>query len=454
MALRKILRRRASSGKRANPSMIFLPLLLALSASALPQDPPKTKEQWSQADLERITDEIRAQIEELRGMKYARPVAAKITDKKGFVEYARKRQQATETPERRMRDETVAKLLGLIPFDLDLTKTLEAFLEGQVGGFYDPGTNTFYLMENFTGDLARIILAHELTHALDDQNFDLDKLIQGAGGDTDLEFAIQAMAEGSGTNAMNVWTVQHMKELDKKALMESSDLGTQGLDTAPTLIWKPLLAAYLRGEGFLVHAESMNLMAKAAKNDDIRACFTEPPLSSEQILHPQKYWDKAKRDDPVHVAIDTSALPKDWTVLGQDTLGELYLGLFTQPFAERGGLAVAKNPMAIMGVKYTNKAAEGWGGDRLVLLGKGEARALYLVTVWDTAEDASEFFEAAQGQFSGAASDEQKHWNSERSLGAVARDDERKAVTLRIEWKTRKEGAEGLPAMLPWNVAK
>jgi hypothetical protein len=90
-------------------------------------------------------------------------------------------------------------------------------------------------MENFTGDLARIILAHELTHALDDQCFDLDKLIEHAGGDTDVEFAIQAMAEGSGTNAMNVWTVKNMAKLEK-ALMESGDLGTQGLDTAPTLI--------------------------------------------------------------------------------------------------------------------------------------------------------------------------------------------------------------------------
>ena len=437
--------------------MMILPTLLALSALAGQDQKTPAQAQWTQADLERISDEIRGQIEELRGMKYTRPVAAKITDKKGFVEYARKRQQATETPERRMRDETVAKLLGLVPFDLDVTKTFESFLEGQVGGFYDPGTNTFYLMENFGGDLARIILAHELTHALDDQCFGLDKLIGKAGGDTDLEFAIQAMAEGSGTNAMNVWTIQHMAQLDKKALMESGNLGTQGLDTAPTLIWKPLLAAYLRGEGFLVHADGMNMLAKAAKNDDIRQCFTEPPLSSEQILHPKKYWDADKRDDPVHVVIDTAALPKDWKVLAQDTLGELYLALFTQPFAERGGLDVGKNPMAIMGVKYTNKPAEGWGGDRLVLLGNGDARALYLVTVWDTPADQQEFFDSASALVSAPAADarpEQQQWHAGLSLAAVSRDDERKAVALRIEWKTRKEGAAGLPAMLPWSLAK
>ncbi len=443
--------------------MMLLSTLLALSASALPQDPPKSKEHWSQADLERVTDEIRGQIEELRGMKYTRPVAAKITDKQGFLEYARKRQEATETPERRQRDETVAKLLGLVPFGLDLSKTFESFLENQVGGFYDPGTNTFYLMESFDGDLARIILAHELTHALDDQCFGLDKLIEGAGGDTDAEFAIQAMAEGSGTNAMNVWTIKHMAELDKGALMKSGDIGTQGLDTAPTLVWKPLLAAYLRGEGFLVHSEGMNMFAKAAKNDELRECFANPPLSSEQILHPKKYWDEKKRDDPVHVVIDTGALPKDWKVLGQDTLGELFLALVTQPFAERGGLAVAGNPMAIMGVKYTNKAAEGWGGDRLVLLGNGDERALYLATLWDTPQDATEFHDAlleltkratapVQTIVSGAEQ-ERLSWLAGLSDLALVQDAEHPAVTLRVEWKTKK-GAEGLPAMLPWSVAK
>jgi hypothetical protein len=443
--------------------MQILSTLLALSASALPQDPPQTKDQWSQADLERVTDEIRAQLEELRGMKFTRPVAAKITDKQGFLGYARKRQEATETPERRLRDETVAKMLGLIPFGLDLAKTLESFLEGQVGGFYDPGSNTFYLMENFTGDLARIILAHELTHALDDQCFDLEKLIEGAGGDTDREFAIQAMVEGSGTNAMNAWTMKNLAKLDKQALMASSDLGTQGLDTAPTLIWKPLLAAYLRGEGFLVHSESMNLLAKAAKNDEIRSCFGEPPRSSEQILHPKKYWDKERRDDPVRVAIDSAGLPQGWEVLGQDTLGELYLGLFTQPFDERGGLDVAKNPLSIMGVKYTNKAAEGWGGDRLVLLGKGEARVLYLATVWDTPEDAVEFRDAlaklvqrdeepVEKLVSGPEL-ERLNWIQGLSDVALAHDASRSAVTLRIEWKTKK-GAEGLPTALPWSVAK
>ena len=73
-----------------------------------------------------------------------------------------------------------------------------------------------------------------------------------------------------------------------------------------------------------------------------------------------------------------------------------------------------------------------------------DARVLYLVTVWDTAEDEAEFLEAAKGQLAGA----------EAVSAAIARDDERKAVTLRVAWKTSPADAEGLPAMLPWSVAK
>ncbi len=437
---------------------LLTPLLL--QAPLLAQDPaaPPAQGEWTQVELESISNEIRGEIETLRGMSYTRPVAVKLTDKQGFLEYARKRQAATETPERRVRDESVAKLLGLVPHELDLQKTFESFLEQQVGGFYDPGSNTFYLMKGFQGDLARIILAHELTHALDDQVFGLDKLIAAAQQDTDVEFAVQAMVEGSGVNAMNAWTMKHMAKLDRKALTDSSDLGTKGLDTAPTVVWKPLLAAYLRGDGFLVHAEGINMLLAAAKNDELRACFNDPPRSSEQILHPKKYWVESKRDRPVPVKLDAANLPKGWKVIGQDTLGELYLGLVTQPFAERGGLD-AKNPMALINTRYTNKSAEGWGGDRLLLAEKGEARVLYLVTYWDTPQDADEFAAAlteltrpVEGQAAGPEA-ERGAWLAWLSACEIERDPKQPAVTLRIEHKTHG-GNESLPRMLAWSAGK
>jgi hypothetical protein len=454
--------------------------------SARPAAPQETREaRWTQAELERVSDEIKTDVEGLRGLAFRRPVRVRLTDGRGFLEYARKRQEMSMTPGRVERDETIAKLLGLIPRDLDLVATFERFLGEQVGGFYDPSTDTFFLMDSFTGGIAKVILAHELTHALDDQHFDIDGTLEKLGEESDSEFAFHAVVEGSGTATMNRWTFEQLKNktLDTADLMAASSLGSQGLSDAPPYIWKPLIAAYLRGEGFLTRTEGMNLAMKAATNDDVARAFSNPPRSSEQILHPEKYWDETKRDEPRRIRFDVAGKARGavfgefrteeskhrdrlarirclrrlagaaqervaaldrllerendrhdrwirrtrgvlgtaefesqrarldgraasrakavdpeasgWKVLGEDTLGELVLALVATPASERKGFDAA-NPLAILGLRYTNAVAEGWGGDRALLLAKGDERCLDFVTVWDSLEDAREFETALQ----------------------------------------------------------
>src|SRR5437763_1815640 len=186
-----------------------LPILAALSfpAQQMPPVPETAKpgQKWTQETLEAASEEIRLQIEQLRGMKYKRPVPVKITDQKGLIEYAKKREEKTESPGRTKSDEIVAKLLGLIPADLDLEAKMMRILQDQVSGFYDPGTKSFYIMESFTGGVAKIILAHELTHALDDQYFDIDGTLDKCHEESDSELAFRCVVEGSGTKAMEDW---------------------------------------------------------------------------------------------------------------------------------------------------------------------------------------------------------------------------------------------------------
>lgn len=366
--------------------MISFALALMLQTPA--ETPSKTV--WTQPELERVSDEIRAQVEELRGMKFKAPVAVKLTDKKGFFEYALSRQEKTESPAKQSRDETTAKLLGLIPPGMNYQVEMLKILEEQVGGFYDPGTNTFFLMDTFTGGVAKIILAHELTHALDDQHFDIDGTLAKCGEDTDATIAFQAVIEGSGTGLMNQWFLQHRKEVTPADLEAAQNLGADILAEAPPYMWKPLLAVYLTGDSFLARRSGLNALMKASATADIQTAFKSPPRSSEQILHSKKYWDPDHRDEPMRVSVSTDALPSDWRVAGVDTLGELYLGLLTTPRAKRQGLDLA-NPFSVLGVEYTNEAAEGWGGDRLVLLRRGDDSLLQLVTAWDTEADADQF---------------------------------------------------------------
>ena len=357
-----------------------------LSASSSLQEPAPANK-WTQAELEKVSDEIRHDIEEQRGAKFSRPVKVQVTDAKGFLEYAKKRQAKTETPERLVRDETMAKMLGLVEPDLDLEKTLEKLLEAQVGGFYEPGTDTFYLMDTFGGDIAKIILAHELTHALDDQLYDIDGTLKKIGQRTDGEFAYDSVVEGSGTVGMTQWLFRFGKGIDPKAM--DSDLYSKGLDEAPQFLWKPLLAVYLEGSIFLTRSGS-----SVGGSETLGRAFQHPPRSSEQIVHPEKYWDQKQLDEPRAVAIDTSKLAGGWKVVGEDTLGEVYLAMATTPPEERKPLDL-KNPMSVMGIHYTNTAAEGWGGDDAVLLQRNDGRVLWLVTAWDRPEDAEEFRAAA-----------------------------------------------------------
>jgi hypothetical protein len=343
---------------------------------------------WTQAELEKLSAEIAEEVADLRGWEFKSPVAVRVADGPGFLKYAKERGERMGSKEQERRDETIAKLLGLLPPEYDVETEAEKLLASQVGGFYDPGADTFYLMERFTGGIAKVILAHELTHALDDQHFDLDAGIartQALG--TDAGFAYAALVEGSGTQAMQQWTLQNASEITMDDLQQAGSMGAEELAAAPPYLWKPLMGAYLQGQAFLAAGRKVP--------DAVRHAFEHPPRSSEQILHPEKYWKKEQRDEPRELDFDRAALPKGWSVLGEDTLGELMLALATTPPAERKGLDVT-NAVALMGVKYTNTAASGWGGDRALLLARGDERRLELATVWDRAEDAREFAAALE----------------------------------------------------------
>jgi hypothetical protein len=346
-------------------------------------------------DLEAMRDEIARDVEELRGLRFTRPVEVRVTTKREFVEYARERGDKVQSAEERKADETVARLFGLIPADMDLEETMLAFTRDQVGGYYEPSEDTFYVVEGaVTGDLLRITLAHELTHALDDQHFDIDgHLLPLARENADAAAAYHAVVEGSGTAIMNRWLMPRLLKGELSA-EDMAAAGGQEFGDAPEYLWKPLLHSYMHGAAFLNRTDNaFKGQMSAPKNSDIDAAFQSPPRSTEQVLHPKKYWDADERDDPRVISLDRSRLLEGWTILREDTMGELGLALMTRPPAERERM----DPMAAATTKYTTDAAEGWGGDRFVLAARGDARIVHLVSEWDSVDEAGEFTRALEG---------------------------------------------------------
>mgnify|MGYP000282732116 CR=1 FL=1 len=368
------------------------PALLALALSG--QDSrPVIDEGLTQAELEAMTAAILEDIEALRGAEYTREVKVSIADHEGFLSYVDERIDRMTTPDKLRAEELALKVFGLIEPDMDYMATQMEILESQVGGFYDPATESFCLMDSFQGGLAKIILAHELTHALDDQLYDIDGTLDRLDGNADAQLAYQAVVEGSGTGLMNRWMIGNLgKEVSMEDLQGAEVMDTASLEDAPACMWKPLMMVYLRGASFLCRSD--NVMVGQMGNiadEDLHRAFTAPPRSSEQVLHPEKYWDADRRDEPTPVRLDTSRLEAaGWKLLHTETLGEAQLALVTSPMDERGGLD-ASNPMALLGMRYTNRAAEGWDGDRYTMLEKDGALLFYFASVWDSEQDQEQF---------------------------------------------------------------
>lgn len=441
--------------------LLFVPFV-ALAQDAKPAD----------EGLEQVAREIQAQIEQLRGTKFPKPVVVKQSDKASLVAYLERRIDMETTPERQKLGEDVAKLLGLIPADMDLMAATKGFLETQVGGFYDPPSKTFYVMESFSGEIARVIMSHEFVHALDDQLWDLDGIMKRLGQDTDRTAAFGSLCEGSATLTMTQWMLAHGREIDPAALAEVQKMTSGGMEDLPPFIWKGALASYLCGQTFLdksVPKKSRKKSKDAPAEEpatpaptytqQLERAFQDPPRSTEQILHPEKYWG-AERDEPVRVAFDASKVPSGWKVAGEDTLGEIALAMVTEPRAKRKGLR-ADDPMAVLGLKWTNDAAQGWDGDRVIVLARGRERILELVTAWDSATDAKEFAdllrvsgdEARIPLADPAALGEKSLAPTSISVEEAQSSSGVPCVVVRVRSLAKADDAQALAATIPWSVS-
>lgn len=371
-----------------NPILTIV--LLTATWTATRQDSPKPVPSHDLSNLTSLASTMADQVADLRGKAFLRDVRIEIADRATFISYARRRMDELHGAERMGHDQAVARVTGLVPLEMNLEQVLLDVLSEQVGGFYEPTSGTFFVMEGTDPDLTQIIMAHELAHALDDQYHDLDGVDRKLSGNSDALLAHHAVAEGSAQVLMFSWLMKNIASLDREALAEAQkNLETSALREAPPYVWKPLLALYSQGQAFLERRATPSIVPRTANMADLERAFTHLPTSTEQILHPVKYWDPERFDEPVPVELKLNDLPESWCASLEDTFGELMLAILTEPLAERHGLQVS--PLAMVAQRYTSNAAAGWGGDRYVLLERGAGHMLHMASVWDRAEDADEF---------------------------------------------------------------
>ena len=387
-------------------------------AQAPPQAPQKSE---ALEVLPPLSPEMQARLEQLqaaaariRGLPLKRPVPMGQLDKASIRDRVRKLVAEELPPPVMGAVERTAKGFGLIPREMDLATYYPDLLSSQIAGYYDPKRKHLALLER-PGDVlgpdlqkklgpngfARLIesvLLHELVHAIQDQHFDLatfghDQVL------SDAAIAKLSLLEGDATLAMYSYMLgQDTERLPgivdqlQTAAANFDDLvavmpdmpGGEELAKAPAWLRENLIFPYLQGLVFCVRLRQ----AGGRKLLDY-AFARDPPRSSEQILHPEKYL--AERDDPLPLRLpDLGAALAGCQRRAEGQWGEFNTRLLLM---ERLGPAAREQ---------CERAAAGWGGDAFALLEKDGREAIVWWTEWDTEKDAAEFAEAAKSAFRAA----------------------------------------------------
>lgn len=272
-------------------------------------------------------------------------------------------------------DYAVLVMLGLMPADLDFADVQGDYLNEVVGGFYTGGEKKIYVVSNgeFTSSDV-ITIAHESEHALADQVFDLGT-IQARTTDTDRDLAALALVEGDASFVSHLYLDQFIPEFGWwSAGIDINDSSQQEPNHFPAYLIETSNFPYSYGQDFVT------FMFNQGGWRQVNEIFWDPPISTEQIMHPQKYLDG---DTPHRVYLEkvSTALESSWQVLDEDVMGEF--GIFLT-LAEYFGKPAAA------------PAAEGWGGDRYLLMENldGGEQVFVWSTVWDDFDEAQGFLDS------------------------------------------------------------
>ena len=347
---------------------------------------------------------IREQVEVIRGLQPTAEVEPVTIDEAQLRENLEAEIDAEQSPEEMALAEDLLETLGFIPKGASLrAETLDLFA-GQVIGYYSPDRDELFVVSKTgqtVGTIERVTYAHEFTHQLQDQTFDLATIDTGELDQSDRGLARLALIEGDAASVQTQWMIE---QLTPDQLIEVLAAGQDpealaALNNAPAYLSMTAVFPYDIGGGLGLVQQVIGEGGFEA----VDAAFADPPASTEQVIHPEKYLE---REDPIAVNIPDDIAAKvgnGWSESARDTLGELILRIWLQEH----GVGPKPAPLDPPGEAAT-KAVAGWGGDRLVLLRHADGSlAVAMATTWDTSADAAEFAQAAQRALSGPGLDGQ-----------------------------------------------
>jgi hypothetical protein len=338
-------------------------------------------------DFLRAADEVLSQMSTILHLPIKEPLKKSLRSKQDIRNYLIREEKEDKSEAQHYADQKSLEAFGLIPKGFPLDSFMLDVLTDQVAGLYDPKGKEFYIADWIPIDEQKEVMSHELTHALEDQSFTIDPWLKAARPNDDAELARNAVSEGTAIAAMIDYTVRD-SNLSVRTLPDISMLIRSGaianmnsdpiLSKAPSVIRDSLLFPYLAGAGF-----AQQFLKAHAGWTDLKLVFQNPPVSTQQILHPEKYLAAEK---PVTVTLPDwkGLVPDDWKLLDANVMGEFGLQEILKQY---------------LGEDRASLLSPAWAGDRYAVFenAKKETPLVFRIAL-DNDDDAARFF----GQYSEA----------------------------------------------------
>jgi len=319
-------------------------------------------------------------MSQLTGWKLKTPLKKSIRSRAEIRQYILRQMDDEKDAKERYASKRSGEAFGLFPKNFDLDTFLVDLLTEQIAGLYDPKSHEFYIADWIAPDEQRMVMSHELTHALQDQYFQIDAWVHAARPNDDAEMARETVLEGSAMAGMLEYMLRDkgLKLRDLPDVDPSLFIGdlsqTPMLKQAPPFIKDSLLFPYFAGLTF-----SMNVLRTSGWSG-FASVFERPPANTQQIMHPALYRSN-QIPAPLKVNLPGGFPGKEWNLLEENSMGEFGWQEVLKQFIDE--------PLA----KYVTAA---WDGDDYICYEHKEDKRLILATRerFRSEETTAEFFSA------------------------------------------------------------
>jgi hypothetical protein len=329
-----------------------------------PATAPPSAEKADAADFAAAADEVLAQMSEITGLALRSPLKKSLRSREQIRAHIIQEMNDDKDAAERYAGARSAEAFGLLPKGFDLDSFMIDLLTEQIAGLYDPKAHEFYVADWIHIEDQRMVMAHELTHALEDQHFQIEAWAKAARPNDDSELARESVLEGSAMVAMVEYllqgsgrSLQDLPDIDP-AMLIGDMAETPLLKKAPPFLKDALIFPYLDGLTFSA------TILKPSGWQALSGIFTKPPVSTQQILHPALY-SSGKVPAAISLPSMEKPLGANWVKLEENVMGEFgWKEVLKQYLDEPRGKSLSA----------------GWDGDRYAVYEEKPSKRLLLIT--------------------------------------------------------------------------